>query len=119
MARLTRVVLVAARTDDYLDPITLDVFLDESKQVMQNFPTSGWWGKLKNTEDLMPFIFFPNGKMDFGTEFEIEDRYARTNLQNKRIEINEYVTVDDSDGQHCFRVKEIHWLGDRALLGAS
>ena len=40
MTRLARIVLAGTRTDDELDPVTLDVFLDDERRVAQNFPTS-------------------------------------------------------------------------------
>lgn len=112
MARLARIVLTGTRTDDELDPMTLDVLLDEARRVVQRFPTSGWWGKLKGTEDLMPFIFFPTGKMDFGTGFEEEDRYSDTNIQTKQLDVGEYVTVTDQYGEHCFVVKQVLWADE-------
>jgi hypothetical protein len=112
MARLARIVLTGTRVDDELDPITVDLFLDDSRHVVHKFPTCGWWGKLKGTDDLMPFILFPDGKMDFGTGFDEDDRYHRTNLQSKRLEVGEYVTVTHEFGEHCFAVKQVVWADE-------
>lgn len=117
MARFARIVLTAARTDDELDPITLDVVLDEGRHIVQTFPTSGWWGKLKGTEDLMPFIFFPNGRMDFGTGFDEDDRYHSTNIQTKRLDLGEYVTVTHEFGEYCFVVKQVLWADELGKVG--
>lgn len=113
MARSARVLLTGTRSDDELDPVTLDVFLDERGKVVQSFPTSGWWGKLR-TDDLLPFIFFPSGKIDFGTGFEEENRYAQTNLPTKRLHVGEYVTMEVGDDEHCFLVKKVLWIDEIA-----
>lgn len=112
MTRLARIALTATRTDNELYPMTVDLFLDEGRRVVQTFPTSGWWGKLKGTEDLMPFIYFPTGKLDFGTGFEEEDRYGQTNIQSKRLDVGEYVTVEDGTEENCFVVKQVLWLDE-------
>lgn len=112
MARLARIAFAATRTDDELDPMTLDVFLDGGRRVAQNFPISGWWGKLKGSGDFEPFVFFPSGKMDFGTGFDDEDRHASTNIQTKRLDVGEYVTVYEGDYESCFVVKQVLWLDE-------
>lgn len=112
MARLARIVLTGTRTDDELDPMTLDLFLDEGRRVAQSFPTSGWWGRFKGSGDFEPFVFFPSGTMDFGTGFDEEDRHASTNIQTKRLDVGEYVTVNRCDYESCFVVKQVLWLDE-------
>lgn len=117
MTRLARIVLTGTRTDDELDPLTLDVFLDDARRVVQKFPTSGWWGTFKRGDELLPFIFFPDGKMDFGSGFDDDDggheeRIAHTNLQTKRLDVGEYVSMTDSNGEHCFSVKHVVWADE-------
>lgn len=116
MTKLARIVLIGTRTDGELDPLTLDVFLDEGRRVVQTFPTSGWWGTLKPGEELLPFIFFPKGKLDFGSGYEEEDRFAHTNIQTKRLDLGEYVTVTDANGEHCFAIKQVLWTDELSAV---
>jgi hypothetical protein len=111
MARFARVVLGGAPSDDELDPMTIDLALNEDGFVAQRFLTSGWWGGIKSDE-FLPFVIDATGKMDFGTGFEEADRYATTNLPTKRIEVGEYVTVFDEYGEHCFVVKQLLWMDE-------
>lgn len=115
MSRLARVLLIGSRTDRCLDPLTLDVYLDETRCISQKFPTTGWWGKLRPGDDLLPFVFFPKGKLDFGSGFDEEDRFAEINIQNKRLDVGEYVTMTDSEGEHCFAVKQVLWVDELAI----
>lgn len=113
MARVARIVLTGTRTDHELDPITLDLVLNDDGRVVQKFPTAGWWGSLKPAEDLDPFVFYPDGKLDFGSGWDdAEDRFARTNVPSKCITVGEYVTVINSEGEHCFVVKQVLWFDE-------
>jgi hypothetical protein len=111
MTRLARIVLNGTRTED-LDPITLDAFLDDGLRVVQAFPTSGWMGSLKTGHDVLPFIFFPKGTFDFGSYFEDDERYGQTNVHTKRLDVGEYVTMTDENGEHCYSVKQVFWLDE-------
>jgi hypothetical protein len=86
--------------------------LDDKGHVLGKAPMAGWWGNFAASNDLIPFILLPNGKLDFGSEYEVEDRYGTTNVHSKTIAIGEYVTVQTDWGEHCLRVSKIVWLDE-------
>jgi hypothetical protein len=112
MARIARVVLTDTMTDSELDPFTFDLLLDPKGQVHGKAPTTGWWGNFAAGNDLLPFILLPNGKLDFGSDYEVDERYGTTNLHSKIIAVGEYVTVQTDGRQYCLRVTKLVWLDE-------
>ncbi len=112
MARIARVVLIASRHVDESTSFTFDLLLDDKGHVINKAPTTGWAGSFASGSDLEPFILMPNGKLDFGSDYEIDDRYGTTNIHTKTIALDEYVTVATTSGEDCMKIAKIVWLDE-------
>jgi hypothetical protein len=112
MARIARVVLTESRGAEELISFTFDLVLNQEGHVINKAPTAGWLGSFASGSSLEPFILLPNGKLDFGSEYEIEDRFGTTNIHSKTIAVGEYVSVTTNSGGGCLRITKIVWLDE-------
>ena len=71
--------------------ITVDLVLEANGKARPNLAYFGVWGAI-GSPDPMPFLLNRNGSIDFGSGFEDNERYARTNLLDKVLETGEYFT---------------------------
>lgn len=59
-----------------------------------------------------PFALYPNGILDYGSEYEPQERYANFDLGDGRIELRRLLTIESrAIGIQRFRIVEIRPLG--------
>ena len=86
--------------------ITLDIILDRDRRSRPKLAYFGIWGAI-GSDDPMPFVLSKDGSIDFGSGFENDERFAKTNLLNKVIQTDEYFTFVKGDEELTLRIVKI------------
>jgi len=95
---------------DGLDPFFVDVMLDEKSRIVGKWLLLGLSGDIDNKNTWYPFVVRVDGVVDFGCDYE--DRWYKTNLRDKTIEIGNTTTVwDEAEKEHVCRITKVVSLG--------
>lgn len=92
------------------DPLTIDVVL-QNRMIVAGKPYFGFRGTLSG--DLLPFILFSDGSIDYGSGYEERDRHGSTNILEKKIELGVLFTTREYDAdngairEYVYEIKQI------------
>ena len=108
-----RICLVPTNADDYDADwnLAIDVVLNEDGTASRRMIAFGSRGSLGNgSRSLEPFLLRPDGAVDFGNDFEAEDRDAHFNLRDagRRVTVGALFTfTDGNEGEIVYRVTQV------------
>lgn len=86
MRKISRVVGKPKKNKEHNLSITIELALDNNILTKRNI-AFGFVGALREDSELYPFVLYPNGKIDFGSDTVEDYRYGRTNLNDREIEM--------------------------------
>lgn len=94
------------------EAISSQILLDmtvESESLLPDprLPNFGVYGSPIGDE-CYPFVLRNDGKMDFGSNAETQDRFHHLNITKRRIEVGQMVTYTDDEGEFTYRVKDVN-----------
>lgn len=91
MSNVVRIVERTQKPDEELN-ITLEVRVNK-KRIENKMVFFGFLGSLKDDENLLPFVLHRDGQLDFGSLFDDEDRFGRTNIHERPIELGTFFST--------------------------
>ena len=96
--------------DDY--PLSFDLLLDDQAKATGDFYMFGLSGRPEQDGQCFPFAFVADGSMDFGAVYENEeDRWWRTDLREKKIEIGAAFKVTEKETEYDYTIVKLDELG--------
>lgn len=81
------------RVGDEDDRLRFDLSLDPSHMPLPIRSYFGYWGSFQRAEEGYGVLLTPGGIIDIGYGGDLNDRYCRTNILERKIKLGEYVTV--------------------------
>jgi len=109
---MKRICMVPTDTENYDSGynITVDAFLTEEGVPTDRMTAFGARGGIaKNSENIEPFLLFKDGSLDFGTDWDVEDRDFHLNMrgQGRAIREGELFTFTGPGEEIIYRVKQM------------
>ena len=102
------------RSKEEQDPICIDAALDGKHRIAGKWFIFGLSGNIADKNTWYPIVCRIDGTIDFGAGYE-EERWGRTNIREKAIEVGNTVSVwDDRDQEFLFRISKIQELKQTA-----
>ncbi|HLO75355.1 MAG TPA: hypothetical protein VK196_02725 [Magnetospirillum sp.] len=111
-----RVVMKALGRDD-TDLYVFDLALGADHKPLPGMPFFGVWGKVTNEDDRFPAILAREGTIDLGRQAATHwPRMHRTNLRERQVVVDEYVTVwrtdlGETEEEITYRIASVERIG--------
>ncbi len=87
--------------DDENTSFTFDLILVDERIASKN-TLFGFKGSLPSS--FSPFVLFPDGRIDFGSDWSVADgRYIQTNIRDRPIRRGELMTTKEPDDDGRFK----------------
>ena len=75
------------------DRLRFDISLGVDKKPLPTMSYFGFWGSMQRGELANGVLLDPEGVIDIGHGVEINDRYHRSNIFERKLDLGQYVTV--------------------------
>lgn len=75
------------------DRLRFDLSVDSEKQPLATMSYFGFWGSLQRGEIASGVMLSPDGTIDVGHGGDANERYHRSNLLQRKIDLGQYATV--------------------------
>ena len=92
--RVVRLVCTVKGEPEEKFPLTFEVTLDKDL-IARGRAYFGFQGLLSG--ELYPFVLYPDGRLDFGSGYDDDDRYTSSNILDKAIERGAIFTTRERD----------------------
>ena len=112
---LRKMVRIKAQTPGYDGVFVLDAVLVDNR-IVEKVAFCGFYGELDG--EFSPFVLRKNGTIDYGSDWEGEERERPCNIRTKVIELAAQFTIEEWDDDlnqfrdYVYAIKEVNdWSG--------